>query len=71
MNKHWWFYAGNIPARRIEVFKHVPHGVTFWELPELRDNSDAGIKNVFDPADEDDLLAARAGPEDYIKAHND
>jgi hypothetical protein len=65
----WWFYAGDISASRIEVFKHVPRGTVSWELPEHKDWLE-GATLAFAPGLEDDLLAARAGPEDYIKENS-
>jgi hypothetical protein len=69
LNPGNWFYTGNIAPERITVFKHLPPAVTYWILPTLRERWLNGFENLIPPDLEADLLAARAGPEDYIKAH--
>ena len=60
VNQHTWFYRGDIAPEWLSVFKTVPQALPYWELPE----------GVVIPADlEDDVLAGRAGPDDYVKAH--
>jgi hypothetical protein len=67
----WWFYLGDIPASRLTVFKHVPHGVTYWELYDIVEKYQADYDLVFPPDMEADLLAARIGPPEYVEAHQE
>jgi hypothetical protein len=61
VDQHNWFYRGDIARDRLTVFKTVPRGLPTWDLGE-------GFV-VTDAKHEADLLAGRAGPEDYVKAH--
>jgi hypothetical protein len=67
-----WFYASDIAPDRLSVFKTVPRGVGLWDLPTIRKKwLIDGIETVLTPEIEADLLAGRAGPDDYVKAHSD
>jgi len=64
----WWFYLGDIPANKLAVFKQVPLGVTWWDIKPK--DAPPGCDFTFEPGLESDLLAGRAGPPEYIEAHN-
>ena len=50
----------------------IPRGVTLWEMPTIREKwLIKGIEVELAPEIEADLLAGRAGPDDYVKAHSD
>jgi hypothetical protein len=65
----WWFYLGDIPPSRLTVHKHVPVGVPEWDIRP--DNAPPNFILTFEPGLEEDLLAARKGPPEYIAAHMD
>ena len=68
----WWFYTGDIPADRLSVFKHVEPSPPYYDLrPGLEKQFGTDVKFVVPPDLEEDLLAGRAGPPEYIAAHKD
>ena len=62
INRHTWFYRGDIAPDRLAVFKTVPQALPVWLLPEGH--------HVTSAQQEADLLAGRDGPDDYVKAHD-
>jgi len=64
----YWFYQGDIAPGRLAVFKTFPKGLPYWEMSHVREMWLRGDQPVFDRQMEADLLAARIGPADYVKA---
>jgi len=56
-----WFYRGDIPASSLTVVKHRPKGLPYYRLYGF----------PVTPENEDDLLAARIGPPEYVAGHRD
>jgi hypothetical protein len=64
-----WIYFGDIPPAKLTVLKHVPRTEPYWILDHHNDWLTTGAVAVFDPPElEDELLAGRAGPPDYVAA---
>jgi hypothetical protein len=63
-----WVYFGDIPTAKLSVFKHVPRGMVCWELHHHEHWKETGGEARFNPPDEDDLLAGREGPPEYVAA---
>jgi hypothetical protein len=69
IDPNYWIYAGDIPAARLSVFKHVPPTPTYWELTNLRETwVNHGIESAFPPDLEAALLEGRDGPDGYVAA---
>jgi hypothetical protein len=64
-----WVYFGDIPPAKLSVFKYVARGMTYWALEHNERWHLDGAEIRFDPPElEDDLLAGRVGPPDYVEA---
>lgn len=69
VDSDYWFYESDIAPDRLSVFKRVERGVPFYEIPAAREAWLAGARVTYEPGLEDEMLAGRAGPADYVEAH--
>jgi hypothetical protein len=66
LNPHNWFYRGTVMPDRLSAFKTVPPGVPYSILTDIHDAWKRGVEIAIDASLEADLLAGRAGPDDYV-----